>query len=274
LPGRGLSALARILALVTLFASPAAVAATAAATAPETVPEIEKCMRANLPRESSVQTVVFRSTDRVERVSESRARLYWKLFDEGLSKVMVRFSDPSNLRGSGVLMLEQQERRPDTFIYLPELGKVRRVSSRAAASSLFGTDFSYEDFERLMGMSADARRERIEDAKMNGRDVFVVVGYPAADANSAYERVVVRVDKETCVPLQTESYAVGGTLRKQLVVDVARIEQVGDKFVPRLQTMSDLRDETQTELIVEQIELDAKIHKKMFSERELAAGGR
>jgi hypothetical protein len=252
----------------------ALLAAAPALAAPETAEEIEACVRKNLPRRSSIQTLSFRSTDRVGSETGSTSTLWWELFDDGLSKLMLRFTDPSDLRGAGLLMLEQADRRPDTILYLPSLGKSRRVSSRAASSSLFGTDFSYEDFERLMGMSKDARRERLEDDTLHDRPVWVVAGHPGEGSASAYERVVSWVDQQTCVPLKSESYEPGGRLRKRLEVDVSQISREGERWVPRHQTMHDLRDQTSTELVVEEIELDAEISRKMFSERELERAGR
>jgi hypothetical protein len=245
---------------------------TGAAAALESADEIEQCVRDNLPRKSSVQTIAFRSTNRVGDASESVATLHWKLFDEGLSKVLLRFSRPLDMRGAGVLLIEKKGRRPDTFLYLPELKSVRRVSSSAASSSLFGTDFSYEDFERLVGMAADFARERKDDSEIDGRAVYVVDARPDPESGSGYERVVTFVDKETCVPLRTESYEPGGELRKLLTADTAEIEREGTVWVPHSQTMQDLRDETRTELVVQQIDIDAEIHRKMFSTRELEAG--
>jgi hypothetical protein len=191
-----------------------------------------------------------------------------------MSKVLLRFAKPHELRGAGVLLIETKGRAPDTMLYLPEVRKVRRVSSRAAATSVFGTDFSYEDFQRLLGMSAAAGKEREEDAEIAGRSAYVVVARPPPEAKSAYERVVTFVDKKTCVPLTTESYEPGGKLRKRVVVDPEQITEEGGLWIPRSQTITDLRDETHTEFMVEEIEVDAKIHRKMFSERELEAGAR
>ena len=125
-----------------------------------------------------------------------------------------------------------------------------------------------------MGMSRDARRERLEDAVLHDRPVWVVAGYPGVEARSGYERVVSWVDPETCVPLQSEAFEPGGKLRKRLVVDPERVTREGASWVPRLQVMHDLRDETHTELVVEEVELEAKIHRKMFTERELERAGR
>jgi hypothetical protein len=241
---------------------------------PRSLEEIEQCVRDNLPRKSSVQTVVLRSTNRVGDVSESTAEIHWMSFDDGLSKLLLRFSRPLDMRGAGVLLLENKDRSPDTFLYLPEVGQVRRVSSGAAASSLFGTDFSYEDFNRLVGMSGETAKDLGDDAEISGRGAHMITARPTPEADSAYERIVMAVDKETCVVLQTQSYEPGDQLRKVLLTDPAEIKQIGSLWVPHRVTMQDVRDETKTDVIVEEIEVEAKIHRKMFSARELEAGAR
>lgn len=236
--------------------------------------EIAECVRGNLPHRSSVQTIWFRSTDRVGSTTASQSVIHWQRFDDGLSRVMLRFHRPLDLKGAGILLLEKKDRRPDTLLYLPALQKVRRVTTGFVSTSMFGTDFSYEDFERLMGMSRDTTVERLDDASVSGRPVYVLAGTPDDVSGSAYERVVSYVDQERCVPLRVESFEPGGGLRKVLEVDPSTVEHHGAFWVPRTQTLRDLRDGTATELELEEIELDVKIHRKMFSERELQVGAR
>ena len=253
---------------VSLFVAP--LAATASLS---TVDEISRCVRDNLPSKSSTQTITVRSINRVGDVAESSAAIFWQQDDDGLSKVLLRFSKPLDMRDSGVLMLEKADRSPDTFLYLPSTKMVRRVSSRAASSSLFGTDFSYEDFSRLVGMADDSVKERGEDTEVAGRPAYVVSATPGPESGSSYERVVSFIDQETCVPLRIESYEDGGKLRKRLSADITKLSREGSSWVSLHQTMEDLRDETRTEVVIETIDIDAKIHRKMFSTRELEAGG-
>jgi hypothetical protein len=256
-----------MLALIGVLVAPVAAAAPLS-----TADEISQCMRDNLPRRNSTQTMVLRSINRVGDVAESTAKIFWQLGEDDLSKVLLRFSKPLDMRDAGVLMLEQTGRSPDTFLYLPATKMVRRVSSRAASSSLFGTDFSYEDFARLLGMAADASQERGEDGEISGRPVYVLNSTPAADSGSAYERVTSFVDQESCVPLRVESYESGGELRKRLTADASKITREGSIWIPNHQTMEDLRDETRTELTIDEIDTEKKIHRKIFSTRELEAG--
>lgn len=239
--------------------------ATSVAAA-ETPEEILQCVRRNEPERTSVLTVLLRSTDRIGGITESKASLYWRKNEEKLSDLAMCFFDPPDMRGAALLIDEQPaERSSDTFLYLPELQRVRRVNRGMSGGSLFGTDFSYEDFERVYGLVRDGRIERLPDAKLEGRTVWVVVGHPSAESESAYERVVSHVDAQTCVPLKVEFFEAGERLRKRLVADPQTILEEGHVRVPRSIVMHDLRDQTSSELVVERLEVDREIPAATFT---------
>jgi hypothetical protein len=236
----------------------------------QTTEEIRECVRRNQSHQSSVGTILLKSKDRMGATTESRATIHWKRFDNDLSRVHLRFSDPPDLRGSALLLIEK-EGHNDMFMYLPELKKVRRVTGHMISGSMFGTDFSYEQFERLQGMAGDVVSQRLADAEEQGRAVFVVAHTPNQQ-ESQFEKVVSYIDKETCVPLRTDYFERAARLRKVLSADASKVEKSGDAWIPRELRMLDLRDETETALIVEEIEMGAEISRKIFSERNLAQG--
>jgi outer membrane lipoprotein-sorting protein len=260
-PG-GVTLRARLIALVPALA-------LAASAQARTLEEVEACMQANLPETTSVQEIAFITKDRIGAESESKATLYWKRFEDDLSKVMVRFTAPTDLRGAGVLLLEKKDRMPDQFMYLPELGRTRRVSTRMMSSSLFGTDFSYEDFTRIQGMATGATERLLEDVEVEGGTAHVIESIPDPESGSGYERIVEYVDAETCVPLKTEMFESGDRLRKVSATPRAQLKKAADKWVPHLVHMRDAREETETRLVVEKIEPGAKINRKVFSEQNL-----
>jgi hypothetical protein len=235
----------------------------------DTLEEVQACMRANLPETTSVQEIVFITKDRIGAESESKAVLYWKRFADDLSKVMVRFTDPTDLRGAGVLLLEKKGRMPDQFMYLPELGRTRRVSTRMMSSSLFGTDFSYEDFMRLQGMATGSTDRLLEDVEVEGGPTHVIESIPDPESGSDYVRIVDYIDTETCVPLKSEMFESEDRLRKVSTTPRAEVKKTVDKWVPRLIVMRDAREKTETRLIVEKIEPGVKINRKVFSEQNL-----
>ncbi len=250
-----------------------AVGVAAAAAELQTAEQIEACHKNSFPDDSSVQTISMNAKDRIGEVTISKAKIHWKKFDDGLSRVMMRFFSPPDLRGAGLLMVEKKARN-DMFIYLPELGRVKRITSRMTSSSMFGTDFSYEEFERMQGIAESAPVTRGEDAAVDARPVYVIEARPTSESDSAYERIVSFIDKETCVLLRSDFYERGDRARKLLTAKTSTLSREGDFWFAREYLMRDLRDETETTMIVEEVEVGKPIPRKMFSERELVSGGR
>ena len=235
--------------------------------------DADACLWRSRSEQTSVQTVVFRATDRVGAVTESRAKIHWKRFDSGLSRLQMRFSAPPDLRGAALLLIEKAGGKRDMFMYLPELGKVKRVTGRMLTGSMFGTDFSYEDFERLQGFTPDrSASRRLPDVTLDGASALVMEILPPPSQESAYGRIVTFVDRATCVPIKLELYEGEDRLRKVATTPRSEITREGGEMVPRRVHIEDVRDGTHSELIVEEIELGVKIPKKMFSQRELESG--
>ncbi len=235
----------------------------------ETVEEIEDCVDANLPSHSSVQTFRMISTDRLGRQSTSQAKVFWRRVDADRSQVMMRFRKPLDLQGAGMLMIEKSDAPNDIFMYLPELQRVRRVSGRMASGSMFGSDFSYEQFERLQGLADDNRVRRLADAEVGGRSAYVTEASREEDSESDIERVVSYIDKGMCLALRVEYYEHGDKLRKVLRIEDDSIERRGKSWIALRQRMRDVRDDTETQLIVDAVELDVEIPRSRFTVRAL-----
>jgi len=231
--------------------------------------EIEACVRANLPSRSSIQTVGFRVNGKGGAVTESQVKIYWQKDEDQLSKVLLRFDAPADMRDSALLLIEKPGRN-DMFMYLPELKRVRRVTGPSLSGGMFGTDFTYAQFERLQGIARDLQVERLPDGELEGRRVHVLGHTPADDPE--FVRVVSYVDPERCLPLRTEFFETPDRLRKVLETDEAGIRQVGSQWIPHRMVMKDVVQGTSTEFTIDSIEVNATIHRRTFTEANLAQG--
>ena len=245
--------------------------ASAAAYALETAEEIQECSRKNEPKRSAVQSVDLIAKDRIGAQTRLHAKIYWRRDDKGLSKVMVRILHPPDLRQAGLLVLENKK-RSDMFLFMPEIGHTRRITKHMGAGSLFGTDFTYEDFERLQGFVRDETVERVEDQEVDGRACYVLTSHPGIEDESVYEKVVTYVDRETCVPLRLEMYEVGDELRKRIEVDFASVKEVGGALIPHSIKAVDIRDQTESTLVVLDVKIDQDLPRKYFTARWLETG--
>src|SRR3954468_24714324 len=60
-------------------------------------------------------------------------------------RLLIRFTYPNDIRGTGFLVWEHPRGEDERFLYLPSLGRVRRIAGSEAQESFVGSDFSYED---------------------------------------------------------------------------------------------------------------------------------
>jgi hypothetical protein len=236
----------------------------APAMAFETPEEILACMARNEPR-SVVQKISLRSIDRLGTESTLRATLYWRKGPDGRSDLLMSFLEPEDMKGAALLMEEAgPDERASMLLYVPGLGRPRRVSASGSSGPVLGTNFSFEDFEYLYGIASYGEIKSGGAKAIDGRSVHVVEGHPLPKSGSSYTRVLTAVDTETCVPVRMEFFDTGDRLRKRLEVDPEKVQMAGSLRLPGSVLASDLRSETSSELIVEALEVDAEIPSHTF----------
>lgn len=270
---------------------------------PPDVRQVQECMSASLPGTQSTQTVALAAHAKDGAVNAVRATLWWRRAANGHSKARVLVHEPEDLRGTGVLLIERDD-GSDTFLYLPEVKRVRRITGRHVSGSLFGTDLTYEHLERLQGIARDASLVRQPDAMLDGRKVYVLESVPAprpaASADPAdpagpaapggatgpsspdaatkevseIARVVTYVDPSTCVPLKTELYGQAGALRWVMTADPARVTKEGEGHVPRAVKLEDVKRGSFTEITIERIDSVTPVPERQFSETALVQDGK
>jgi hypothetical protein len=194
------------------------------------------------------------SADRSGREQETRLRMHWKDFRNGngepidgiLSKAVVRYTHPTDIRYAGYLVQSNAGRVNDQFIYYPSKRRVVRVSLRHEA--VHGTDFSFEDV--IPRELEDARYERRDDAEFGGIPVFVVELVAREKAVSEYSKVWVYVDQQRFVPLRTRYWDAAGVEIKELAADPRTLREFDGVWIPMEATMRHLLLETWTKLVI------------------------
>jgi hypothetical protein len=227
-------------------------------------------VRKNLPQHTAVQTVRFEAKDKAGSKDDSKATIHWKQYPGDLSRARIRVTAPPKQRGTGLLFI-QKENGTDRWLYLPALKKTRRITKSTLSGSFLKTDFSYKDLARIQGAREDHETVKLADDVVAERPVYVLEG--RSDSDKEFDRVVSYVDHETCVVLKAEFFEKGEDKpSKVLTADPARIEKQNGAYVPHSLLMRDLDQGSQTELIIEKIELGGEIADKTFTKRDLETG--
>jgi hypothetical protein len=231
--------------------------------------EVRDCLRRNIPKKSSEQTVHFTSIDRIGGQREFRAKMLGMRLADGTRRAKLCINQPPEMRGSEMLSMETPDGAPDSFLFTPELRKAKRITGEGVGGSVFGTDFTYEDLQRWQQLNRPESHERLPDGEVEGRAVFVLLTTPSDKSQSSYTKVLSYVDQKTCVVLKSESFENGDRLRKLLTAKADDMLEDKGIFAPTEVVMKDVRDQTQTTVVVEDLEVDGDVDERSFQASSL-----
>ncbi|HLL55325.1 MAG TPA: outer membrane lipoprotein-sorting protein [Myxococcaceae bacterium] len=207
-------------------------------------------------------TTVDKAGEKKEQVVTTAARRV-----EGRDRTITRFLSPPGVAGVTVLTVEGAKGEGDEIsLYLPKLKRVRKVARSQRGESFMQTDFNYADLGATGGTD-EASVQRRADAKVEGRDVYVLAG--TAGADSPYGQVVAHVDQQTYVPLRVEYSDKDGKPFK--VYRTVKQRKFKDRVFAAESVMENLKTGSRTTLEVTRLE-DSKLGDDAFTERALERG--
>jgi len=188
-------------------------------------------------------------------------------------RVLVRFTYPNDIAGTGFLVWERPGGDDDRFLYLPALGRVRRISGAERQESFVGSDFTYED---IGGRALEDYHYTLLDEGASWLDASGTrhpawrLESKARDADATYPRVVSTIRKDNFVVVGAEVYNRRGERAKAYTV--TKLALVQGIWTVMASTMANEIDRTRTELAVTEVRYDTGLAERDFSRRELENG--
>ncbi len=180
----------------------------------------------------------------------NKLKIYRK--DDGqMEKQLLEYLEPADVEGTKFLSLNNTERDENQmWLYLPALGRERRIAGHMVQDKFMGTDFTYEEIGGGQSYSEDYQANRLRNEEFE-RYLCYVLDLIPVDSGSKYSRLKMWVWQEELIPLKILFYNLDGQLSKQLIsTDLEKTED-GD-YMPHTIFMSDELAGTKT--IIEIIE--------------------
>jgi Outer membrane lipoprotein-sorting protein len=231
-------------------------------------PKVESCIREHEPKTTAIQKIELRSTDRAGYEKLLVADIYLKRFPDNTSRLLAYFSEPDDIIGTRLLVIEKPPAN-EMYMYMPSLFKIRRISSQRISSSMYGSDFSYEDIERFYQMLSKEQPVQKADTMLDGKPMYVLESRPTRESGSKYESVVAYFNQQDCMVQRVDFFESGARLRKQLVTDTGSIVTADGNKLPGGFTMTDLHGKTETRLRIRQVEFGVPIADETFNPEHL-----
>jgi len=163
---------------------------------------------------------------------ESRRKLKIKTFeitDQGTGdKSLVIFDSPRDVKGTAFLTHSKILDPDDQWIYLPALGRIKRISSSNKSGPFMGSEFSYEDMSSREVGKYSYKWLRNEPCGVSGgvsgdeMTCFVIEAYPLYK-KSGYTKLMSWIDTREYRTMKTEFYNRRGDLFKILKLSDYRL---------------------------------------------------
>lgn len=222
---------------------------------------------------SSLSELAMHSGDRGGREQPIGLLLLWRRYGEAtpeaaegvLSRTLVRYTEPSDVRGTGYLVINKKDAPNDQFVYLESMRRTRRVNLRS--TGIVGTDFSAEDIVPREMDDADYTRK--PDSDVQGTPCYLIEAIPKPAADSQYSRFWIYVESAHYVPLRTRYWDAAGVEIKELLADPGSIREIEGIWLPTASVMRHLPNETYTRLRVVRLAPNPEIPEKFFTQRQL-----
>jgi hypothetical protein len=171
--------------------------------------------------------------------------------------------------GTRFLTMDAASGDEDRWIFLPSLGKVRRIAASEGSGSFMGTDFSYDDISILDRDTGLDTHTLVREETLNGAACYVIQSVPK-DAGYQYSKMISWIDKDRYLIYKGELYDRRGTLVKLLAF--SHFKTVQDRLTATQTTISTVAAGTSTTLYVEIIKYDDPIPESVFTTAYLETG--
>jgi hypothetical protein len=191
-------------------------------------------------------------------------------------RLLIRFNSPNDIKGTSFLVWEHPDAEDERFLFLPSLGRVRRIAGSETQDSFVGSDFTYEDiggreFEDYSYGFAGADAENASWTPPGGapRPAWRLES-KHKDASAQFPRVVSLILKDSFLVVGADIF--NRRNERQKVYTVRRIEQVENIWTVMDSEITNALEKSRTELTVERADYNVGLKEVDFSRRELERG--
>ncbi len=219
------------------------------------------------------QKLTFRIVDKRGGTRTRELELSEKRYPGDERKSIVFFSAPPEVKGTAFLAFTHKGKPADQWLYLPELQRVRQITSNTRNQSFVGTDLTYHDLDLLTEMTTWTEADAA--SSLRGEETVDGVPCPVIDLASkrddiGYKKVVLWLGRDDLVPRRIELWGEEAEPTKR--IDQSDVRKVGAIPVPYKTTVVTPSAGSSTEVVVVDTKFNQHLGDDAFTQAALEAG--
>jgi hypothetical protein len=185
------------------------------------------------------------------------------------SRMLIVFQRPASVAGARFLTMDNASGGEDRWIFLPSLGKIRRVAASEGGGNFMGTDFSYDDISSLDRKIDMDTHTLLREETLNEKPCYVIQSVPK-DSGYQYSKTITWIDKVQSLIYKSEMYNRRNELTK--VMEMSGYKDVQGRLTPAQTKVSTLSAGTSTTIYMDIIKYDDPIPEGVFTTAYLETG--
>jgi len=189
--------------------------------------------------------------------------------DTGRNEIsnLIRFLDPEDIAGTGLLSIDKADGEADQWLYLPALDRVRRIASNRKGGRFVGSDLYFEDLQTRS--PAKDRHRLIGQQTENGILCDVLESIPVDTGNSVYRKRISWIDPQTLLAQRVDYFEKDENTpsKRWLLRSKKRIQGYWTVTDSRV---IDLQSGHETRMVIDVALYDQKLPARLFTTQTLA----
>lgn len=267
LPARTAPARSLLAFAIALVAALCCAPLTAAAASPDDARALAQSLF-DRPAGRDLTTVVRMELTEKGRPPRTRELISYRLAKgRGESATLIRFLEPKDIAGTGLLSVTSADGSNEQSLYLPAMDRVRRIASDRKGGRFVGSDIYYEDLQERL--PSKDRHRLLGKEEIGATTLTVLESVPVDPAESVYKKRVSLVDPQTLLVHRIDYF------ERDESTPTKRWEMLASKRIQGYWTVTDSRltdlgTGHSTRLVVDGVKYDRKLPAQLFTPKALA----
>lgn len=186
---------------------------------------------------------------------------------KGETANLIRFVEPEDIAGTGLLSIDKANGKSDQWLYLPALDRVRRISGDRKGGRFVGSDLYFEDLQERK--PTEDRHRIIGSEIVLGTVCDILESIPVDPDNSVYRKRISWIDPKTLMALRVDFYEKDDATPTKRWWVVTKKKNQG-YWTPTDSRVIDLSSGHETRLVVDTAIYDRNLPHTLFSNQTLA----
>ena len=197
------------------------------------------------------------------KTSEKRW-IFERLGAHGESKTIIRFTEPAEVAGVALLIVNHAERASDQWMWTPALQRDRRIALQDRSTRFFGTDFSFEDLEERV--AAQYEHTLLDEETIDGAATWKIQASARRTRSSQYTKQILWIQKSDYTTVRIDSYVKDEVVRR---LQSSKFRVIQGIATAHEMVMTDLPRGSRTRLALDKVQYNLTLNDSDFTVQAL-----